>query len=558
MSTPHMAGSPNVPVDETSGPRGWGEATEEAAHALAAYERAALEELVAEVALHARFGRNIPWDEKPSNELCVPNGVFVDRLRRYTESCFDLSQRAPRRPSASDSETPEPEAEAADADAILARVAAMADCACAKNKQLMQELDRLAIFNGATVPTINLPGVARSTGRNGFRPNVTKASEIHSKLLYLLNSWTGQVPGLVPRLRALVLARYADNRSTRGLADELRATAARAAAARAASGACPMLESFTTIDLFKPVLDELSARDAARFLRVLLGAGLNDPDIVTHLRSRFPYLHIYCASGHFPHRVDAAGLGHVYKDTQLGICVGIVENQPRELLRRQAALDRDARERDDAPELSPPRERALQRLINGDDAGFEPDEGTVRVRHGELGNPKAALRRVVRNGWRHVGVSVDRDYQRTTVALERVFKRIPVLRTELVFADTGMPVVPGHPHGGLEPSRWLVPLDGLGTLPDTTRLAIHASALARDPSRVPDNYPFPLDDLSATTNVGAYLRFWPVQLASEHQMRLFRIRVTATDRAGAGDAAVVLRAESAPMRFCATHRKRKA
>lgn len=141
--------------------------------------------------------------------------------------------------------------------------------------------------------------------------------------------------GRLVTLRRFTLARYKAMRRARWLLAKIEADSAAHFAARREHPTSRLLDAFTTADLFKPVVDTLEARDAARFLRVLRGTKQADEAVVAHLRTRMPHLHIFATlplkprDAVFPHATTADGRGKVYADRRLGVCIALCTTELR-------------------------------------------------------------------------------------------------------------------------------------------------------------------------------------------------------------------------------------
>lgn len=466
-----------------------------------------------------------------------------------------------------------------DTEIALERLEGYVAEARSQNDRIWTELRRSGLFQlGPPSPppgAVGLPAFQQfpttsSDSTTSPMPVVRSAEDVRARLRAMVNGQPPHTGAATPsldsinELRRIMLDRYWANRKAREIARALTKTAHECSTKRRAGGRCMLLATHATIDQFKPLLDELSAPDAAAFGRVLLGARVpdSDGDIFKYVRTRYPMLHIYVADGHFPHHIDPSGVGHVYKEKQLGICIGYVVNHHRDVLRRKARADQAAKDDDisNALVLPPERERARQRALAGDDAGREAGEDLIRVHDADLHHPslQRLRRRVTRNGWKLVNVKTQESFQRVTVPVEEAFYASPRLTITLVHADTGKPVVPGHPHGGLEPDRWLVPVKGETVLCDE-----------------PDDYgrhAFPRDGegsmvqlvgngqsfTNSHSNIGTYAKFWPACLTSEHEGRRFKVIATGTvatlDKYGNKGKDLELRAESAPVVFYSNKR----
>ena len=370
-------------------------------------------------------------------------------------------------------------------------------------------------------------------------------------------------------LRQSLMARVRATALGRAQLNDCRRLVARAHALRAKETGTSESLIFTLLtasDHWQEVFEDFSATDASRFMQVYLGQCARgadgqrvvDADIVGALRRRFPRLHIYTvtnpkhASERFPHHTLLDGAGEIYKDKLLHIPIGMVTSRLRTRVRAEdrAKTLQEGRARDTLYELPP-----LHEADHGDsavDPGYRKYESTLLRMVGDMTDPVVPMRRVKNNGWSETEYALDPDHQLTGCDPLRYFHEPPVINVVLVHATSRAPVVPGHPHGGLQPQDDLKAMahhHGRMRLCAPSRQGVGSYRFQGTHWWVPS-------DITTDGSMSAVLaKFWPTCLTNNHSGAQFRIVVTCTGQnAKRPEEQLIIKTETEPYTFYANKR----
>jgi hypothetical protein len=385
-----------------------------------------------------------------------------------------------------------------------------------------------------------------------------------------------------PTMRRLLLERVRAMAEARAIAARLKTLAAEALAQRsqelrrdgqAQPSESLLLATLTTVDVLQNVFEDFGPGDAANFMLAYAGAtkGTADPLVVEALRKRFPRLHIYSvtdpkhASIRFPHHTNVDGSGVIYKETLLHIPIGFITSRLRARVRAEGRAAKlavlQAREGEFVEALPP-----LAPEHVGDhtkDHGYRRNEEVLLQFEGHMSHPSAPIKRVRNNGWRISTCALDPDHQYEMADALHYFARPPEVSVRLVHADSRLPVIANHPHGGLNPALDLRVAKAKITLCAPAGLARQAMSRygeARQPWQLPCQFdkgpglyareedrfePWPMGGCRAVV-----ARFWPSCLSKQHEGHKFRIVVECTGRRRTDpDSVLTISAETAPYTF---------
>ena len=427
-------------------------------------------------------------------------------------------------------------------------------------------------------PWVMLPTLAEEAPASWRKCRITDEDTFQQRLVAVLNGDNAMIPeAFVAKLRKMITDRCYKLRGIFSEAICLRRQANVSVTRRRAVGHSRLLETLTTVDLMKPMIDMLGPADASCFYRVLRCANYADADVLAVVRARYPHLHIYVSPGAWPHRV-VAGEYHVYARKQLQISVGLVTSRLRSGVRSSAKKEAE-RQRDERPVNEPTfnvydnsgtyadRERrrmayvtefrkwnlgtkAKEKLEQDFDFGYADGEAKIRVRDSDMCNPEST-RWVNGGGWNLVDVELDEELQLNTIDPGQLFLEPPELSLTLVNADTGQPVVPGHKYGGIEPEKHLYAAGKIFMqCGSETSFGTAAVTVGWRPD---DGKKMPRAMRTMVSNIATRIKMWPTCLSSQRKGVRFKIVLEATARTKkAPHHAVRLRTESQPIVFKST------
>lgn len=424
---------------------------------------------------------------------------------------------------------------------------------------------------------VNAPGAPRTVRfpQGNKRHEVGSYEAAHAAMMRMLHPDS-------PTWRRLLLERMRAMAKARGIAVRLKALSAEALTHRSVEvkhdgqhqpNESLLLTSLTTVDVLQHVFEDFGPNDAANFMLTYSGyfRAEVDPLVVEALRKRFPRLHIFSvndpkhASERFPHHVSVDGGGVIHKESLLHIPIGFITHR----LRARVRAEGRARELAEMQAREGEYVEALPPLAPGDvgdhtkDHGYDRNEEVLLQYEGHMSHPSAPAKRVRNNGWRLKSYALDPDYQLALADPLRYFAEPPELRVRLVHADSRLPVLASHPHGGLEPNTDLRAAKAKMTLCAPTTLAplqSHRYGDARERWQMPYQYdlgpgqyarhsdqfvPIPRGGCRAVV-----ARFWPSCLSKQHEGHKFRIVVECEGKRRTNPSSVLtIRAETAPYTF---------
>lgn len=382
---------------------------------------------------------------------------------------------------------------------------------------------------------------------NEFRAE--SPDEVQRKLTDEINGVGNMFHDQAEDLRGWVMRRYENSMKAKRIAGAIQDMCTNAVEARKSEvvdGSSLLLSVITTVDLLKPVIDDMKPTEASRLYTVLKGARVQDDDMFKLLLTRLPRLHIYTIPDMLPHSRRANGVGILYRDKQVKVPIGLVTSRMRSRIRYEN------------PHINPVGVAEMieeQHYGTERDPAYRKDEGKVILLDGDrTDRTNFTSRRVKNNGWNAVNHDLDDEHQLSLVYYGQYFREPPVVTCELVHAETRESVAPYDKWGGLEPERWLKTINGkMRYEPTPGPPSRHIGS--SNPNRNPWVRPHGAGDEFDCPEGGILGRYNITCLTSEHEGAHFRIKVTMTGLGkAAGAETVTLTAETAPMVFVSNKR----
>lgn len=331
-----------------------------------------------------------------------------------------------------------------------------------------------------------------------------------------------------------------------------------------------LLEVFSDVDTWKPLIDYLDTKTAACMSRVLIGAAdrvggklVPDPDVMSLVQGRYPHIHIYESVGNFPH-VRSGSEMRIHADQYLSISVGFVTTKLRETLRTERLANKyvppltseqkkvdDAKVRAGQTRAFLADERHTQLVADGHDFGFDKDEEKIRVISADIYNRQRLglpRRRVKNDGWSVHEVIINDDLQYQTTDHTALFRTPPKLKLKLVNADTNELADPTDPYGGLVPDQWLTETGDISLCVTPPNSRVH----------VPGAMDQGIKEL--TGNIGTLVRVKPTRkvLTSANNGARFKVVVEAVCTALRSGHPVKLTAQSKELTIVSNPRAKSA
>ena len=428
-------------------------------------------------------------------------------------------------------------------DDLLQKIAHFYSVARSATRELAETISQSGVFS------VDAPG-ARATplcARGHKKLLVRDYDSAYAKIISLLNEANSTA---TPRMRLRIMERLLAMAEARQHEQKLGVLVQAAIASRPTESR--LLAMLTTVDVLQNVFEDMSAVDAANFMLAYTGClkGAADPLVVEALKKRFPRLHIFSVtdpqhySERFPHHTNVDGGGVIHKETLLHIPIGFITSRLRERVRaegRAKALAELRRREGEYVEALPP----LAPEDVGDhtkDHGYRENEAVMLQYEGHMSHPESPLKRVRNNGWRVKAYELDPYHQFEQANPLRYFVQPPELRVRLVHAESRIPVLPDHPHGGLDPAIDLRTAKSKMTLcpPGGTPVNSFDPRYARwavphEYNLGPGRYTNPRDQFVRTKTYfggcdAVVARFWPGCLSKQHAGQRFRIVVECTGR----------------------------
>ena len=367
--------------------------------------------------------------------------------------------------------------------------------------------------------------------------------EVSSKMNDEINGVGQHFPDQSEDLRTWILRRYDQSMKAKRIATKIQEMCGDAIQNRRAEledGSSLLLSVVTTVDILKPIIDDMKPTEASRLYTVLRCARVQDDDMFKLLSTRMPRLHIYTIYEMLPHARRPNGVGILYRDRQIKVPIGMVTSRMRSRIRYEN------------PHINPV---GVAEMIEEEHYGTDRDpaykwnEGRVILLDGDRTDRNNFTPRRVKNyGWNQVDYDLDPDHQLKLECHDKYFTEPPVVTCELVHADTRLGVAPNDPYGGLEPERWLKTIQGKMRYEPSPEGSAYTTS---NPNRNPWVRP-PEEDTRAHLRCpegGILGRYNITCLTSEHEGAHFRIKVTMQGKScrSMGAETLILTAETAPM-----------